>query len=390
MNGDTEPGFRLFVDVFGDTLDMTRDGGAAVAVYLDGRKVVDLWGGVADVRSGRAWTADTPAVVFSCTKGMLTICAYLLVQDGRLDLDAPATDYWPAFGQGGKDGIPVRWLLSHRAGVPALDQMLSLEDVIAWEPVIRAIEVQTPMWTPGAAHSYHPLTFGWLVGEVIRRITGKTPGTFFREAVADPLRLDTWIGLPPSWRGSVAWVEPPLATGELGPDPVPANDPVARTAERSLSLGGALPFPTDRGVVTYNDPRVQAAEIPGANGITTARSLARLYSACSSANPGTRLLARSSIDDATWVRSEGAPVLGFPDASIRWGTGFMLDSPPGRPMLGARSFGHDGAGGQFAFGDDAFRVGFAYVTNQMGGPDDDRATRLAAALRTCLGADRLV
>jgi CubicO group peptidase (beta-lactamase class C family) len=170
--------------------------GAAVTLYVRGRRVVDLYGGLADTRTGRPWTAHTPAVVFSCTKGILAICAYLLVQQGRLDLDVPVTRYWPGFGRHGKADIPVRWLLTHQAGLPALDRSLTLDEVLAWDPVIAAIEAQTPLWQPGTAHSYHSMTYGWLVGEVIHRVTGQLPGAYFRDTVAGPLGLRTWLGLP--------------------------------------------------------------------------------------------------------------------------------------------------------------------------------------------------
>ena len=184
-------------------------------------KVVDLYGGTADPRTGRPWTPQTPVVVFSCTKGILAICAYLLVQQGRLDLDAPVTRYWPEFGQHGKADIPVRWLLTHQSGLPALDRPLSLDEVLGWDPVIKAIEAQAPLWRPGTAHSYHPMTYGWLIGEVIHRITGQLPGAFFRDALATPLGLRTWLGLPAGERDSVAWNLAPA------PDPEPFVDPVA-------------------------------------------------------------------------------------------------------------------------------------------------------------------
>ncbi|SCF19213.1 CubicO group peptidase, beta-lactamase class C family [Micromonospora haikouensis] len=377
VHGDADEGFGPVVDVFRDNFTARGDVGAAVALYVRGRKVVDLYGGLADPRSGRRWAADTPAVVFSCTKGILAVCAYLLVQQGRLDLDAPVTRYWPEFGQHGKDGIPVRWLFTHQAGLPALDRPLTRADVVAWTPVIEAIEAQPPLWPPGTAHSYHAMTYGWLVGEVIRRVTGQLPGAFFRAALADPLGLRTWIGLPDAARAAVAWMLAPP------PGAVPAPDPVA---ERGLTMNGAYPFPADdEGLVSFNDPVIQAAGIPGAGAVSTAEGLARLYAAAvSDVGGGPRLLTAASVDDATTPRVWGQQRYGPPDGGQRWGTGFLLDSPPARPLLGARSFGHDGAGGHVAFGDDAHEVGFAYVVNQMGGVDDERGDRLVAAVRRCL------
>jgi CubicO group peptidase (beta-lactamase class C family) len=376
VQGDVDEGYGPVADVFRDNFASRGEVGAAVVVYHDGRRVVDLHGGVADPRSGRPWTPQTPAVVFSCTKGLLAICGYLLVQQGRLDLDAPVTRYWPEFGRAGKDGIPVRWLFTHRAGLPALDRSFSRDVVIAWDPVIEAIETQPPLWEPGTAHSYHALTYGWLVGELIRRVTGVLPGEFFRTALGDPLGLRTWIGLPASERDGVAWTLAPPGTAQEYPDSV---------SERALTMGGAFDFPADSdGLVSFNDPAIQAAGVPGAGGVSSADGLARVYAACVSETVGPRLLTAASVDDAVVVRSRGQQRFGWPDAGQRWGTGFLLGSPQVRPMLGERSFGHDGAGGHLAFADDSYRIGFGYVINQMGGPDDDRANRLTAALRACL------
>jgi CubicO group peptidase (beta-lactamase class C family) len=380
IHGDVDEGYGRVADVFADNFVSRGEVGAAVALQVGGRRVVDLWGGVADGRTGRAWRADTPAVVFSCTKGIVAICVYLLVQQGRLDLDSPVVRYWPEFGQRGKEGVAVRWLLAHRAGLPALDRDMTLEEVLGWRPVVEAIEAQAPLWVPGTAHSYHPMTYGWLVGEIIRRITGRRPGEFFRDTVAGPLGLRTWIGVPAAELDSVAWLEaPPPGEAEAAVDPV---------EERAGTMGGAYPFPVDpHGRVSFNDRRIQAGEIPGAGGVSTARDLARLYAACVSDDvAGARLLTPASVIDAVIVRSRGKQLYQPADDGRRWGTGFMLHSPPARPMLGERSFGHDGAGGHLAFGDDEYQIGFGYVVNQMGGADDERANRLTAAVRSCLDA----
>ncbi|MBY8875014.1 beta-lactamase family protein [Micromonospora sp. PLK6-60] len=375
IHGHVDEGFGPVADVFRGNFASRGEVGAAVAVYVAGRKVVDLYGGLADPRTGRPWTADTPAVVFSVTKGIMAICAYRLVQEGRLDLDAPVTRYWPGFGQHGKAEIPVRWLLTHQSGLPALDKPFTREEVIAWDPVIEAIEAQAPLWQPGTAHSYHPITYGWLIGEVIRRITGELPGAYFARTLGEPLGLRTWLGLPAAERDAVAWMLAPIG------DPGPAAHPVA---ERGITMGGAFAFPADEnGLVSFNDPAIQAAQIAGAGAVSTAAGLARLYGACVADVDGPRLLSAASVDDAITVRAAGQQVYGHPDIGHRWGTGFLVHSAP-RPMVGARSFGHDGAGGHLAFADDTHQVGFGYVVNQMGGVDDVRADLLSAALRDCL------
>ncbi len=258
IHGDAESGFGPVADAFAANFKNGGELGAAVALYAEGRKVVDLWGGVADRRNGRPWMKDTPAIVFSVTKGVLAICAYQLVGQGLLDLDAPVARYWPEFAAHGKAAATVRMLLGHRAGLVALDRDLSYNEVLAWDPVIRAIEEQAPLWSPGTAYSYHTITYGWLVGEVIRRISSKSPGEFLRTELSGPVGLNVWIGAPESVIERAAWLEPPM------PDTDPvlgavlaewfANEPVA---DRAGSMGGAFGFPLTDGQVTFNDPAIQ-------------------------------------------------------------------------------------------------------------------------------------
>ncbi len=387
IRGVVEPGYGGVMDAFVANFVSRSDVGAGCAIYVGGRPVVDIWGGVADTRTGRLWDHDTAAVIFSCTKGLVAMCAYLLVQEGRLDLDAPVTSYWPQFGAAGKTHITVRQAMSHRAGLPALDVDLSRDDVIAWDPVIHAIEGQRPLHTPSQGHLYHTMTYGWLVGEIIHRVSGRSPGLFFRDEIGDPLNLRTWIGLPLDARASVAWMEVPLPDE----DSEAAREAARLGAQnfvvaRSASMGGAFGFPVEDGVVSFNAPEIQAAEIPGANGISTAESLARVYAACVSAVGAEPLLSSASVSDLLRVQSAGPQLSGMPDDGARWGTGFQLASPPGQPMLGAASFGHAGAGGQLGFADAEHDVGFAYLSNQMGGYGDARARELTGALRVAIGA----
>jgi CubicO group peptidase (beta-lactamase class C family) len=230
------------------------------------------------------------------------------------------------------------------------------------------------------------MTYGWIVGEVIRRITGMKPGQYFRDAFGEPLALQTWIGLPDDARPSVAWMEPPLPDEDS--DAARESARIARddpTVERSATMGGAFAFPATDGFVTFNDPEIQSAEIPAANGISTAESLARLYAACVSVMGGPQILSDTLIEDAIRVQAAGRQLSGMPDDGARWGTGFQLSSPPSQPMLGPTSFGHAGAGGQLGFADRDHRVGFAYLGNQMGGYGDARARELTAALRVAIG-----
>jgi len=387
IQGFVDTGYGGVMDAFVANFVERSDLGAGCTVYRDGRPVVDLWGGLADARSARPWDHDTAAVIFSCSKGLMAICAYLLAQEGRLDLDAPIARYWPEFAAADKSSITVRQAMSHRAGLPALDVDLRRADVLAWDPVIHAIEAQRPLHAPGAGHVYHTLTYGWLLGEVVRKVSGRSPGQFFHEAIGDRLDLHTWIGLPEGVHGLVAWMEPPLADEDSdAAREVAALIGRSAVVARSASMGGAFGFPVENGVVSFNASDIQAAEIPAANGISSAESLARLYAACVSNVAGGPLLTSASLADLLRVQSAGAQLSGMPDDGARWGTGFQLASPPAQPMLGPTSFGHAGAGGQLGFGDVDRHVGFAYLSNQMGGYGDARARELTKAVGSAIDA----
>jgi len=380
IHGTTSKGFERVRDAFEANFRENGEVGAAFSLYVKSRKVVDLWGGTTDV-DGRRWQETTPALVFSTTKGATAICALMLVDQKRLDLDAPVARYWPEFAAAGKESIPVRMLLNHRAGLPVVDAPLSRDQVLAVQPVVEALAHQAPVWPPGSRHGYHALTYGWLVGELVRRVTGQSISAFFRDAVATPLGLDFWIGLP-------AEVEPRVARLIPAPPPDPALSAQMAAlfgpdslAGRALSLNGALA--SAPGEVIFNRPEVHRSEIPAANGITTARSLARLYAACVGTVKGTRLFGKRTLDKALAIQSDG------PDAVLglrtTFGLGFMRTGPEIQ-MLGPNSFGHAGAGGSLGFGDFDAGVGFGYVMNQMGSGllIDPRAARLIGAVRDCL------
>ncbi len=178
--------------------------GASVCVQVEGETFVDLWGGSANLASNKSWVEDTITHIWSCTKGATALCAHILISRGLLDLEAPIVRYWPEFGQVGKESIPVKMLLNHQSGLAALSEPLPAGALFDWEFMVRALENQEPFWKPGTMHGYHGFTFGWLVGEVVRRVSGKSLGTFFREEVAGPLGLDFWIGLPEALESRVA------------------------------------------------------------------------------------------------------------------------------------------------------------------------------------------
>ncbi|WP_433579679.1 serine hydrolase domain-containing protein [Nocardia brasiliensis] len=415
QNG-VEDGWGKVADAFRANFENFGERGAACCVYVDGRRVVDLWDGVAgrevagpdDVAAEQPWREDTVVRVASTTKGATAICAHLLAQRGQLDLDAPVVQYWPEFGAHGKDRIPVRWLLSHQAGLPVVDGPLTFEQACAWDPVIRALEAQSPLWEPGTEHLYHAVTYGHLVGEVVRRISGKSLGTFFADEVAAPLGLSAWIGLPEEHEHRIARIDyaDPFSVEELTAGMIKSTGLDADTVTawmnagfgpdavslRAGSLGGALDNMADPATAYYTTRAWRAAEFPAANMIADARSVARMYAATVSEVDGMRLLDPSTVANAIEVQTSKTRMHGLPpgldvpaDRSFYMSLGFWRACPP-LPMLGPSSFGHPGSGGSIGFADPDAGVGFAYIPNLWNfRPDDPRATNLAQAVRTCLG-----
>jgi CubicO group peptidase (beta-lactamase class C family) len=386
VHGFAEPGYGKVAAAFAANFD-AGEVGAAVAVEVGGARVVDLWAGDADPgaddtpEGGRRWRADTLAVMFSCGKGVTTLCLYLLVQDGPLDLDQPSAAYWPEFAAEGKDRLTVRQALAHRAGLPVVDGPTTRDDVLDWDTMTSRLAAQAPMWEPNSGYSYHAVTFGWLAGEIIRRLSGQLPGDFLASRLTGPLGLELWIGLPASEHGRVARILPPTPSAEQLAAPVPTRTEVDEVMDRTVSLNGGLASPGQVVFSVFTEPEILSAQFPAANGVATARSLARLYSCAVTGED--RLLTRESISDATRTVSTGPSVFDVDDG-FNFGTGFGL-AVPDFPMLGPRSFGHGGAGGKAAFGDDDAEVGFAYLNNWFGTEPDTRADSLIDALRTSLG-----
>jgi CubicO group peptidase (beta-lactamase class C family) len=352
--------------------------GGAVCVIVDGRVVVDLWGGWADLGGTRRWQPDTLVNVFSVGKGLIAACTARLAGQGRLDLDAPVASYWPEFGAAGKGAITIRQLLSHQAGLPAVRRRLPPGSMLDWPVMTSALAAQEPWWEPGTGHGYHVNTFGFLAGEVIRRVTGATVGTLLREEIAGPLGADVHIGLPVSQDARVAefsWPGPPPAEEE------PAGlEPAQLMAHNAYFNPGGL-----SGSGMINSRAWRAAEVPSANAHGTARGVARVYAA---------LAAGGSLDGVTIV---GATALATaateqvygPDLVLRrpsrFGLGFQLTHPE-RPLgPGQTAFGHFGAGGSLGFCDPGSGLAFGYVMNQMGPRWQNPRTRaLVDAVYQCL------
>lgn len=378
LSGMVAPGFEPVADAFAAAFDGRPAMGAALHVVREGESVVNLWAGIADAKDGRAWTEQTPSVVFSCTKGLVSILAARLVQEGRLDYAAPVSRYWPEFAAAGKDKVTVGQALAHQAGLSAPRVDLSEDDIVDWDRVVAILAAQEPLWSPGNGYAYHALTHGWVAGEIIRRVAGQSVGSYFRDSVARPLGVNAFIGLPPEQAGQVAHlqVSPPLSA--LWADE--AAKPAPNWPYKAMTLGSALPADLVSEDGGFNSDRIRAAEIPGAGGIATAEALATIWSATVVPTRGVRLIEDAVIADATRTQSEGVSVFGGEPPFSRWGYGFQLDSEA-RRYLADGNFGHDGAGGQVGFADPARRIGFGFVTNWMMGPEDRRATQILDALR---------
>ncbi|TCO62103.1 serine hydrolase [Actinocrispum wychmicini] len=409
IDGFVAPGFEPVRAVFQENFDERTEVGAAFAVYLDGTPVVDLWGGIADAGSGAEWQRDTIATVDSSTKALTAICGLMLVDQGLLDLAAPVVEYWPEFAAEGKADIPVSLLFSHQAGLPAVDRWITLDDCEAWHPVVDALAAQRPLWTPGTAHGYHGLTIGWLIGELVRRLSGLTPGQYLARHVAPRLDLDMWIGLPAEHEARVAPVHrvdfdhPDALVADYGDedynrflhelselylDPeflAMYRDPGRRDPSffrRDLTIGQRTMGPVEIGE-DMDSPRYHAMEVPAANGIADARSVARLYAALIGEVDGHRILTPDTVARATRPHAVGPDqvVLG-PTA---WGLGFAVSGGIFFDAPTPTAFGHSGANGALAIADPAAGLSIGYIRNHMAHKiQDDRSRPLIDALYHCV------
>lgn len=372
IEGVCAPGFERVREEFERSFAARGEVGASVCVTVGGETVVDLWGGTARVDTSAPWQRDTVGVVYSCTKGATALCAHILASRGLLDLDAPVVRYWPGFGKAGKEDIPVRMLLNHQSGLAAISKPLPRGAFYDWELMISAIEEQEPFWKPGTRHGYHLVTFGWPIGEVIRRVSGKSLGAFFRDEVAAPLGLDFWIGLPAEIEPRVAPMipaDPPDPGGPIPPLFLLAASPGSLQAMAFGNMGGYM----DPGEV--DSRAAHAAEIGAAGGITNARGLAGMYAplACGGGLRGVELVSGEHLVRMSAVSSAGGEdaMLGAP---TRFSLGFMkgVDNrrqPPGNQdsvILSEEAFGHAGAGGSIGFADPKARMSFGYTMNRMG------------------------
>jgi CubicO group peptidase (beta-lactamase class C family) len=308
-----------------------------------------------------------------------------LFEAGKFSYDDLVSKFWPEYQGAGKERTTIAQLVSHQAGVPFFATDIQPEQVTNWDYMVSKIEQEAPMWQPGSSYAYHAITHGWLTGELIRRVSGMSPGEYLAKEISAPLYADTWLGLPAELEREVApsFVHPDLTAFFV--DLAKQNTDEGNFLIRSLTLGQAFSMNLVGKNEGFNSQKVHAAEIPGAGGISTAHGISKIWSSVVHETDGVRLLKDESIAHVTKVQSEGKPFTDLEPPYSKFGMGFQLDSAA-RGYLTNSSFGHDGAGGQCAFADPEHKIGFAFVTTEMRGGEveDDRATRLIGDLRGVL------
>lgn len=390
VEGTCDPKFQEVRQEFERNFQERGEVGASVCVTVGGQTVVDLWGGKANAETDTPWTEDTVSIVFSSTKGATAICAHILASRGQLDLDAPVAQYWPEFAQSGKENIPVKMLLNHQAGLPAVRENLPQGAYADWDLMVNALAKEEPFWEPGTRNGYHALTFGWLVGELVRRVSGKSLGTFFQDEIAGPLGLDFWIGLPEDKESRVA----PMIAAQPDPDSLFFQEVAKPGSLQSLVLlnsGGYMGATPE-----YDTRAAHAAEIGGAGGITNGRGLAGMYEPLAlGGKKGTVEL----VNSETLARMGRVSSSTGRDAVLvmpsRFALGFMktMDNrkePAGvqdSVLVSEEAFGHVGAGGSFGFADPKAGMSFGYTMNRMGpgASLNERGQSLVDAVYRALG-----
>ena len=373
LNADELPA-RL-EPLFQENFERLGELGAAVSVWQNGKAIVDLHGGFRDARREQPWTDDTLVLIWSATKGLGSACVLHVLQEDKIDIARRVAEFWPEFAQAGKQTITIAQLLSHQAGLLALDRRVGVTD---YAGVIRALEEQAPLWPPGTAHGYHARTFGFLLDELVRRITKTTLSEYWRKVFAEPLRLDIWIGLPESENHRVATVYPAKAGKPAEPKKrLSGSDFYADLATQGTLARKVFTSPYGlHAVSAMNDPANRARPIVSFGGIGNANSLAKFYAMLAN---GGELAGQKFFADQTlhWMKAtltDGIDrVFQIPMA---FSAGFMKDSKQAkRRIFGSTHlregpvrlgpFGHPGAGGSHAFADPENKISFAYVMNQM-------------------------
>ena len=376
IHGFCEEPFKLIEDAFRLNFQQGQEIGASVAVVHEGKLVVDLWGGYMDNQQTRSWEKNTLVNVYSTTKIMGAICMHLLADRNQIDLDAPIATYWPEFAQAGKENMPVKYILSHTTGIPGFSEKIAVEALYDWDRMTKMIAAQKPWWKAGTRSGYQSISFSFLVGELVKRVSGKSIGTFFREEIAHPLNIDFHIGTPQEY-------EPRIA--ELVGKPVPRwQQTVVKLFTPMIAKVVFNPDPNDL-IPKANTREWRAAELTSSNGHGNARSIAQVGAilACGGTYQGKHVLSSKSVDRAIEPQIKNFDKSTF--TTVEWGLGFELNSK--RYTLGPRTFNWGGYGGSKCVMDRELQVSVGYAMNRLEGNllNDKRAVKLVEATRKSLG-----
>jgi CubicO group peptidase (beta-lactamase class C family) len=385
IHGSCTPEFAGVRDAFERNFAERKEVGAAVAVWVDGQLVVNLWGGSADAAGTRPWEQDTLTTVLSGTKGMTSTCVHQLAERGELDLHAPVARYWPEFGQAGKEDITLAMVMSHRSGVIGPRTRLNTRQLVDWDYVCGQLAIAEPWWKPGTAQGYHMTTYGFILGEVFRRVTGRTVGQYLRAEIAEPIGADIYIGLSPAEQVRCAErVNKPTGRQLLAELQAPGW-PTSLDEHPKAGMSIAMGFLPDDDLDTENLQLWRQLEFPGTNGQVSALGLATFYNTLAQE----KLLSREYMELARTPQGGFEPdlVLGPRVADHGWGLGYMLNQ---RCVNGPnpRIFGHGGLGGSFGFVDLEHRIGYAYVANRFDATKanaDPRSVSLSNQVYAALG-----
>lgn len=392
IHGICDPAFEAVQAAFASNFEQQKELGASLSIMHKGKCVVDLWAGVSDETTGASWEQDTKSVVWSTTKGMVSMCVLKLVDEGKIDLFAPVTDYWPEYGQAGKQNTLVAHILSQQHGVPVVEEEIPLNGTFDWDKMVGMIERQTPFFEPGTKVAYSPLMYGWLAGEIVRRVSGKSLGTYFRDEIAGPLEADCWIGIPPKVEAEVARMTAPemVFQAELLDQPGYEVTKIVFT-----NSGGYTDFSIDEqtGRYRFDTPTAHAAEIGGGGGIANARGLARLYApwANNGMYNGKKFISPEMVDYARAVVAASMMEVTL-HQRMKFSMGFHKSwdnrwNPAAATIfMSEDAFGFAGNGGSIGFASPVEGLSFGYVMNKMNTADVfDRAQALIDETYKVLG-----
>jgi len=385
MSGYCHEDFSEVEKIFNHNFYKYEEIGSSLCVIVDGEIVLDIWAGHKNKDKTKEWSEDTLSVAFSSTKAALALCAHMLIERGELDLKEKVTKYWPEYGKNGKGETTVEMILNHSAGIPALKTEVKKGGFLDWDYMVQLLENEKPFWDPGKETGYHMMTTGWLIGEIIRRVSGKSLGEFFNSELRKPYNLNYWIGLPETEDNRVAEIIPFI------PSPNDKPSDFATTFRKNPNSMQRLSL-TNTGGYDYNAKETYRAELGAIGGITDARSLAKLLAPLAQNNE--KLLSRDTVSKLSKsnIKTSIDSMLLFP---TNFSNGFMLnmdnsktfEGEGGSFIIGPNAFGHVGYGGSSAtFADPDSKISFGYLTNKLGGEYliNERAQSLVSAVYECI------